>query len=153
MGDHGQLRAEALDVLGLAFEEALGDEQREVRIDRARCLDPLVHLGLHVLPDRVPVGPDDHRAAHQAALCELRLVEHVLVPLRKVFGLWGEDGGLAGLGRHRAVRLPSATELLASARELSGYAIDFIASTLDSMTTTIAICRFPRLTALDAIGP
>ena len=36
VGDDGQLGAEALDVLGLALEVALGDEQREVGVLRRR---------------------------------------------------------------------------------------------------------------------
>ena len=50
-GDDGQLGAEALDVLGLALEVALGDEQREVGVLGAGGLDAGVDLGLHPLPD------------------------------------------------------------------------------------------------------
>ena len=51
VGDDGELGAEALDVLGLALQVALGDEQREVRVRGAGRLDAGVHLGLHALPD------------------------------------------------------------------------------------------------------
>ena len=36
VGDHGQLGGEALDVLGLALQEGLGDEEREVGVLGAR---------------------------------------------------------------------------------------------------------------------
>src|SRR3954468_2229360 len=57
---HGKLWAEALDVLGLALEEAHRNQQREVGVPCAGGLDPCVDLGLHPLPDRVAGGPDDH---------------------------------------------------------------------------------------------
>ena len=56
MGDDGQLGAEALDVLGLALEVRLRDEQREVGVLGAGRLDAGVDLGLHALPDGVAVG-------------------------------------------------------------------------------------------------
>ena len=42
---------EALHVLLLLLEEALGDEEREVGVDVAGLLDAAVHVRLHVLPD------------------------------------------------------------------------------------------------------
>src|SRR5439155_20620784 len=101
VGDHRELGAEPLDVLLLAFEVALGDEQREVRVGRARVLDAPVELGLHPLPDRVPVGPDDHRSPHRPVVGQLGLGHHVLVPAREVLRLRREDGGL----RDRRARL------------------------------------------------
>ena len=95
MGDDRQLGAEALDVLGLAAQVALGDEQREVGVLGAGRLDAGVDLGLHPLPDAVAVRADDHRAPHRAVLGQLGLGQHVLVPAREVVGLGGEDGGLA----------------------------------------------------------
>ena len=47
----GALRREALDVLLLLLQEALGDEEREVGVDVAGLLDAPVHVRLHVLPD------------------------------------------------------------------------------------------------------
>ena len=90
----GQLGAEALDVLGLAVEIALGDEQGEVRVRGPRGLDPGVDFGLHALPDGIAVRPDDDGATHRAALGELRFGQHVLVPLREVGCLGGQYVGL-----------------------------------------------------------
>ena len=54
------LGREALDVLRLFHQQALRDEEREVRIDVARGLEALVESLLHQFPDRVPVWTDDH---------------------------------------------------------------------------------------------
>ena len=89
-GDHRELGAEALDVLGLALEVGLRDEEREVGVLGAAGLDALVDLGLHPLPDRVAVGPDHHRAADGAVLGQLRLLQDVLVPAREVVGAGGQ---------------------------------------------------------------
>ena len=61
VGDDGELGGEALDVLGLASQVALGDEEREVGVLVAGRLDPAVELALEQLPDAVAVGADDHR--------------------------------------------------------------------------------------------
>ena len=84
VGHDGELRTESLDVVGLALEEAHRDQQREVRVLSSRGLDPLVDLGLHPLPHRVAVGPDDDGAACRAVLGQLRLGQDVLIPARKV---------------------------------------------------------------------
>ena len=97
VGDDCQLGAEALDVLGLALEVALGDEQREVGVEGTARLDALVDLGLHPLPDRVAVRPDDHRPADRAVVGQLGFRQHVLVPAGEVVGLRREDLG------HRAI--------------------------------------------------
>ena len=52
-GDPGDLRRKALDVLRLLHQQALGDEQREVRVDVARRLEAPVELLLDQLPDGV----------------------------------------------------------------------------------------------------
>ena len=91
-GDDRELRAEPLDVLGLALEVRLGDEEREVRVLGAARLDAGVDLGLHPLPEPVAVRADDHRAADGTVLGQLRLVQDVLVPAGEVVGLWRQDG-------------------------------------------------------------
>ena len=99
VGDHRQLGAETLNVLGLAPEVALGDEQREVGVLRPRRLDAGVDLGLHALPDGVAVRPDDDRAPDRAALGQFRLGQDVLVPLGEIVRLGGEDVGFGHSGR------------------------------------------------------
>ena len=50
-------------MLGLAAEEGLGDEEREVRVLVSGFLEHAVENMLHLLPDGVSVGLDDHAAA------------------------------------------------------------------------------------------
>ena len=90
VGDDRQFGAESLDVLGLALEVAQRDEEREVGVLRAGLLDARVHLGLHALPDRPPVGADHHRAAHRSVVGHLALGDDVLIPTREVFALGGQ---------------------------------------------------------------
>ena len=61
----------------------------------SRGLDPPVDLGLHPLPYRIPVGPDDHGSAGRAVLGQLRLGQDVLVPARKVVLLSSQHRHLA----------------------------------------------------------
>ena len=90
-GDDGQLGAEPLDVLGLALEVRLGDEEREVGVLGAARLDAGVDLGLHPLPEPVAVRADHHGSADRTVLGELRLVQDVLVPAGEVFSLGRQD--------------------------------------------------------------
>ncbi len=92
VGDHRQLGAEALDVLGLTLEQGHRDEHREVDVVVPGGLDALVQLGLHPLPDAEAPRLDDHRAAHQAVLGHAGLGDDLLVPAREVLGLRGEHG-------------------------------------------------------------
>src|SRR4026207_405713 len=88
--DPGALGREALDVLLLALEQALRDEEREVGVDVAGLLDAPVHVALHVLPDAVAVGLDDHAALDRAVVGEVGLEHDVQVPLRVILGLRGD---------------------------------------------------------------
>ena len=99
VGHYGQLGAETLNVFGFAPEVALGDEQREVSILRPGRLDAGVDLGLHALPDGIPVGPDDDRAPHRSSLGQLGLGQDVLVPLGEIGRLRGENVGFGHSGR------------------------------------------------------
>ena len=91
VGHHRQFGTEALHVRGFLREITLGDEEREVRILRARPLDARIDLALHALPDGVAVGANHHRPAHGTIVGHLGLGHDVLVPLGKVFALGGQD--------------------------------------------------------------
>ncbi len=103
MGDDGQLRTEALDVLGLAGQVALGDEQGEVGVLGAAGLDAEVDLGPG---GREPLG------THPAEQL-LRIGEGLVDPL-------GRDGDLADdadrlfLSGHWAHLAPSSAAVLSS---------------------------------------
>src|SRR2546422_9847669 len=75
-------------VLGLAREEALGDEQREVGVLVPRRLEHRVQGALHQLPHAVAEGPDDHAAADRRVIGQLRLLDDVGIPLAEVPRAW-----------------------------------------------------------------
>ena len=99
VGDDRQLGTETLDVVGLAGEVFLGDEQREVGVLGTGGLEAAIHLGLHVLPDRIGVGADYHRASHRTVLGQLGPTDDVLVPAGEIVGLGGEYT----LGSHASI--------------------------------------------------
>ena len=71
-GDPGELRVEGLDDLCLLLQVALGDQQREVRVVVAGCLEAVIEVALDALPDGVPVGPYGEGAAHGPVVGQLR---------------------------------------------------------------------------------
>ena len=81
MGDHGALLGKACHVLRFPAEEALGDEEGEVRILNTRCLEHVVQDALHLFPDGVSVGLDNHASAYGGLLCQIGLYNQVIVPL------------------------------------------------------------------------
>ena len=81
---HGALFGEALDVVGFLGEERLGYEKREVGVLVPRLLEHRVQRVVHLLPDGVAVGFDDHAAAYGRVLGQPRLYDQVVVPLRVV---------------------------------------------------------------------
>jgi hypothetical protein len=87
MGDHRDLRSEALDVIGLLLKEAHGDQEREVDVLVAGRLEPVVERALRQLPDRVAVGLDDHRALGRTMLGQLGALDDLDVPGGEVLGL------------------------------------------------------------------
>jgi hypothetical protein len=89
-GHPGALGREAFDVLLLALEEALRNEEREVGVLVPERLDAAIGLGLKQLPDRVTVGADHHAALDRAVVGKLGLEDDVEVPLRVVDGRRGD---------------------------------------------------------------
>ena len=89
VGHHGALLGEAGYVLGFLGEEALGDEQGEVGILHAGSFKHLVELGLHLLPDGVAVGFDNHTSADGGRLGKVCLGHQVAVPLAVIVGTLG----------------------------------------------------------------
>ena len=83
---HGALLRESGHVLGLAAEEGLGDEEREVGVLVSGFLEHAVENMLHLLPDGVSVGLDDHAAADGGLLGQVGLHHEVVVPLGVVLG-------------------------------------------------------------------
>ena len=77
---HRAFRGEPLHVLGLPLHEALGNEEREVGVHMAGVLEHPVQGPLHLLPDGVSVGADDHASPHRGVLGQLGLGDDVAVP-------------------------------------------------------------------------
>jgi len=103
MRDVRHLRREPFDVLGFLVEQAFRYEQREVRVDVAGGLDPLVEGLLDQLPDGVAVRPDDHAALDRRVVGELRPPDDVEVPLREVLRArrdFGDERVFLWLFRH-----------------------------------------------------
>ena len=97
--DPGDLRREALDVLGLLHQQALGNEQREVRVDVPGRLEPRVERLLDQLPDGVAVRTDDHAALDRRVVGQLGAADDVEIPAREVLGLRRDLGDLSRLLR------------------------------------------------------
>ena len=89
--DHRALLGEALDVLGFFRQVGNRDEQREIGVLVAGVLEHPVQGPLHLLPDGVSVGPDDHAAAHRAVVGQLGPGDQLVVPGREVLGTGGES--------------------------------------------------------------
>jgi len=99
VGDYGAFLGKALDVGGFLFQKAHRDEEREVGVDVAGVLEALVEGALHVFPERVAPGLDDHATADGAVLGEVGGLDDLLVPLRIIIHAGGRDGGFELGGR------------------------------------------------------
>ena len=92
VGDVGDLRREAFDVLGLLVEQALGDEQWKIRVDVTGRLDSAIQRLLNELPNRVPVRADNHAPFDGRIVGQLRTPDDIEVPAREVLRLRGNFG-------------------------------------------------------------
>ena len=97
---YGAFFRESFDVLGLFLEKALGDEDGEVGVDVTRGLEAAVEISLHILPDGVAPGLDDHAATHRRVLGEIGGAHHLLVPLGVVLGPRRADRRLVLFAHH-----------------------------------------------------
>ena len=84
VGDNRAFLGEAGSVLFFLGEVRKRNEQREIGVDVAGGLETVVQLALHLLPNGVAVGFDDHATAHGRMLGEVAALDHVEVPLRVV---------------------------------------------------------------------
>ncbi len=87
-GHNGQLRREALDVLGFFFEEALRDEQREIGVFMAGFLKTAIQPIPDAFPQLIAVGLDDHAAAHGRIVGQVGFLHDIGIPSGKIFRLW-----------------------------------------------------------------
>ena len=105
MGDHGAFLGEAFDVLGFLLEKSLGDEERKLVVAMTGGLEHAIEDPLHLLPERVAPGLDDHAPSNRRVLSQISGSNHLLVPLGVVFSAGGSDCGL-GLGHGRQYKEP-----------------------------------------------
>ena len=87
---HGALLGEALDVVGLLREERLGNEEREIGVLMSRLLEHPIQRIVHLLPDGIAVGFDDHAPADGRIFRQSGLDHQIVVPLRVVLVGFGE---------------------------------------------------------------
>ena len=85
VSNDGQLGSEPLDVLRLLLHEALGDEQRKVRVLVPGILEHHVELLLHPFPDAVAARPDDHATPDGRVVRQLAPQHDFVVPGTEVF--------------------------------------------------------------------
>ena len=90
LGDHGALGGKALHVVLFLLQQAFGDEHGHVHVLHAQLFKAPVQVRLHVFPQGIAVGLDDHAALHAGIVHQLGLFHHVGVPLGEVF-LHGGD--------------------------------------------------------------
>ena len=90
VGDDGALLGEAFHVFGLTAEEAFGDEEGEIGVLVAGGLEHAVELMLHLLPDGIAVGLDDHAPADGALFGEVGTDHKFVVPFGIVLTAFGK---------------------------------------------------------------
>ena len=95
----------AFDMLGFLFEKAFGYEQGEVGIAVAGGLEHAIQHTLHLLPERIAPGLDDHATSNRRVLRQISRLDDLLVPLWVVLVAGGRDCGL-GLGHWRQYKEP-----------------------------------------------
>ena len=89
VGNHGTFLGEAFDVLGLTAEVRLGDKEWEIGVLYTSGLEHIVQGALHLFPNCIAVGLDDHTATYCCLLSEVGIHDQVVVPTRVVVGTLG----------------------------------------------------------------
>src|SRR5215468_2474308 len=85
MGDDGTFLGEPFYVLGLFGEIAERNEKWKIRVTMSGRAKHRVELMLHVLPNPITPGTNDHAAANITRLGQLGRPHHLLIPFRKIF--------------------------------------------------------------------
>ena len=84
VGHPGALGGEALHVILLLLEQALGDQHGQIHVLMPGLLELLVQNLLEILPDGVAVGAEDEHTLDGGVVNQLRLPAHVGKPLGEV---------------------------------------------------------------------
>ena len=81
---YGALLGEALHVFSLTAQERFGNQQGEVGVLSTCLLEHLVQLLLHLLPNGVAIGFDDHTSTYGRLLCQVGFNYQIVIPLTVV---------------------------------------------------------------------
>ncbi len=90
VGHHGAFLGKTLHVFCLTGEEINRYEQWEVSVLHTRLLEHFVELGLHLLPNGIAVGLDNHTTTYRCHLCQVGLHHQVVVPLTVILSALGQ---------------------------------------------------------------
>ena len=94
---HGAFLGKAFDVLGFLCEITQRNEQREISVAVTSGANHRVELALHVFPDAVAPRTNDHASAYVGSLSQFSCANHLLIPLRKIYGTARRDRSLCGI--------------------------------------------------------
>ena len=92
MRDDRAFFGEAFDVGRFLLQEGQRNEQREVSVLMARRFEFVIQDALHILPQGITPGLDDHAAAHGGSLGKIGGANDLLVPLGVIVLARGHDG-------------------------------------------------------------
>lgn len=93
MRDNRALLGEPLDVFGLLFKVADGNEKREVGVDVPCVFKHLVERGLHIFPKGISPRLDYHAAADGTVFSQVRRLDYLLIPFGIILLPRGLDCG------------------------------------------------------------
>ena len=91
MRHDGTLSGKAFGVFGFLFKEGKRDEEREIGVLVAGCLETSVEVTLDGFPNRKAPRLDHHAATGFGVLGQIGSANDLLVPLGKVFRTGGSD--------------------------------------------------------------
>ena len=125
MGDHCTFFGKAVHVLRFLFEEALGNEQWEIRIAVTGFFEPSIQITLDVLPDGVPPRLDDHAPSDRRGLGQISGLDDLLVPLGVVLTADGFNRrfGLAHGTLHCRLLWPEEQDTIKNAPQMGGVLV------------------------------
>ena len=86
---YGALFGEPLYVFGLTREERLWNQEWEVGVLCSRFLKHTVKLLLHLFPDGITIGFDNHTSSHGGLFRQVGFHNQVVKPLTIIVGTLG----------------------------------------------------------------
>ena len=84
MGDPGDFRSKALNMILLPLEQRLGDEHGHGHVDMARFLEATIQIVPDPFPQGIAVGLDDHEAFDRGIIGQFGFPDDVRIPLGEI---------------------------------------------------------------------